>query len=423
MIGAAIHIEFVLEGLQLRLRFRQRLNLVLRQHQVKLPIFGVKAPVTGAVFDGPVCVAHELGRSVYVVALKAHDARVHGRVVQLRPHRPSALPETVVHYPNLLALVMGLEVFLGRRARIVGVEEGVGEALGVRFGDEPAGVGGGGQDAAVLQVFELPRGAARAVNLKLAADGVDLRQGEVAQDRVQDLREAQPRLAADHEAGDGVAVQEGLGAPVGGQHPRVGRGQHGQRLRGERGGGQEHLGLHPLEVPVRRRLRGAFVLAPALQDDRSPRVRPIRGGPPAVLEETLVRGGRVLLLGGAVGVPALGRGGGLLGVLLVVELLLVVAVVEGGGGRLLGQALRAPLQHGGVLGPGALEAVHRLALVNVQHPFQVRAIIWGRHGERGRGSARGGGALGGHRSIRFTSLWLFPLATGGETNVAGNIHV
>lgn len=116
----------------------------------------------------------------------------------------------------------------GRRDRPV--EQGAAEALRVRLGDEAAGRRGFGQDAGLLELFKLLLVASRAEYLQRVAHLVDLGVGEVAEDAVEELRQAEPLFAADEEASDALSVKRRLASLA---RRAVGCRQDGQLLDGQ----------------------------------------------------------------------------------------------------------------------------------------------------------------------------------------------
>ena len=223
-------------------------RVILAQEDVRSPVCRVEAPVASPVLLRLVTVHHELMGRVHESAVHALDARCVGAGVQLRHDQALALAE---------ALVVDFEAPLGElqlqraaaaqlllAARRVGasVDQGVAEPLGVRLGDEAAGRRREGQDPHDFEDLQLVRRAPGAVDVQLVAHRVDLLEAEVPQHRVEDLRQAQSLLSADHEARDGLGFQHRL-APLRGA---VRRDEQRARHHGRRQMLQNRLGLLPV---------------------------------------------------------------------------------------------------------------------------------------------------------------------------------
>lgn len=181
--------------------------MVLRDVQVIPPIVRIEPPMACSVLQVPVRVADELLWREHALALEAFYATFTPVRVELGRAQPGAFPETlVVHFEGDGALEGP------RRGEDGRVEQGAAEALGVRFRYEPAGGGAVREDAVRFELVELLGGAAGAEDLEVVALLVDLVEGELAEDRIEHLGQAEALLAADDEAGDRLALEDGLGA-------------------------------------------------------------------------------------------------------------------------------------------------------------------------------------------------------------------
>lgn len=207
-------------------------RLVLGHQQVGAPVARVEAPVTGAILQFAVHMTHEALRREQPSALGALDTPRLLLRVQFGEAHPLALAE---------ALVMHAEVqrALGRALQaLCMMQQRAAQPFRVRLGDQAAGRRVLGQDARHLQLRELLGCASRAVDLQLVADAIDLVQREVRQHTGEDLRQTEALLAAHHETGDGLALQERLGAL---STDRVGGREDGLRLLGRREGRRGRL--------------------------------------------------------------------------------------------------------------------------------------------------------------------------------------
>ena len=209
-----------------------RVGVRLGEVEVRPPVGRLEAPVARAVLRVGVRVADELLRGEEPLALQALDAP--GRRVRVGLGEEDALAAAealVLHLEGEHAL--GRVEARGARLGRVLLEQRGAEPLGVALGDQAALVGGEREDLEALQRLQLIGGARRAEDLQLVARLVDALQADRAEDGVQDLREAEPGLAADHVAADALAVQERVGQLAA---AAVARAEHGNGLRGRAGG-------------------------------------------------------------------------------------------------------------------------------------------------------------------------------------------
>ncbi len=139
-------------------------------------------------------VHHELVGREHEPAVQALYARRVGARVELWHKQALALPEAfVVNFKALLRsfqLDGARQLFVGVRWERAGVDEGITEALGVGLGDQSAWGGREGQDAHNFEDLQLVRRAPGAVDVEVIAYRVDLLEGKVSQDAVEDLRQA-----------------------------------------------------------------------------------------------------------------------------------------------------------------------------------------------------------------------------------------
>lgn len=223
-------------------------RVILAQEDVCPPVGGVKAPVASPVFQRFVTVHHELMCRVHESAVHALDAGCVGAGVQLRDEETLALSETLVVYFEAslrdLQLQGARKLFLAVRRVGAPVNQGIAQALRVSFGYESAGRRGEWKNPHDFEDLQLFCRAPGAVDVEVVAHRVDLLEGEIPKDGVKDLRQAQTFLAADHETGDSLRLQDRL-APLSGA---VGRDEerprhHCRRLHGQM---QHGLGLFPI---------------------------------------------------------------------------------------------------------------------------------------------------------------------------------
>ena len=166
---------------------QERLGLVLPagQQQVAAPVLRIEAPVTRPILHTPMGVAYETGRSQQQPAILALDAGSQWRRVQLRLAQPIAFAETLVMDPEPT-----ISQWEERGGGVTGApQEGAAKPLGIRFSDEPAAGGAARQDRRRFQTVQLLGAAQRAVDLQFVAHAVDLHDVELAQDRIEDLRQ------------------------------------------------------------------------------------------------------------------------------------------------------------------------------------------------------------------------------------------
>lgn len=135
-------------------------------------------------------VANEPGGLVEAMTLLALNAGRLTAVIEFLPHQTFAFAEAGVIDSKLRLLLWW--AWLGRSrggsSGRMGVQQGLGEPLGVGVGDETARSSRVGQDARLPKGVELPGRATRTKNPQFVAYGVDLRQRKLPQHGVENLR-------------------------------------------------------------------------------------------------------------------------------------------------------------------------------------------------------------------------------------------
>lgn len=176
---------------------------------VRPPIATIESPVAGLLLLRPVPVEHELVRREPAPALGTLDAR--GRLDREQlGHAHAVCPaKTPVrhaegHDRSLLHDTRGCRCLLPARA----TQEGGAQTLGISARYQARGLHVRWQDLGGLELVQLVRRALRAEDLQSFAGAVDLVEREVHQHVVQDLRQTQTQLAAEHEAADATSLQD-----------------------------------------------------------------------------------------------------------------------------------------------------------------------------------------------------------------------
>ncbi len=168
------------------------------------------------VLESLVTVDHKLVRWEHESAVHALDAGGARAGVQFRDKQAFTPTETfMVDFEALLGSLQlqGAQLLVAVRRVSTAVDESVAEALSIRLSDQPAGRSREGQDTHHFEDLQLVRRAPGAVDVQVVAHRVNLLEGKISQDAVEDLRQAETLLAADHEAGDGLPLQDRL-APL-----------------------------------------------------------------------------------------------------------------------------------------------------------------------------------------------------------------
>lgn len=168
------------------------------------------------VLESLVTMDHKLVRWEHESTVHALDAGGTRAGVQFRNKQTFTPTEAlVIDFEALLSTfqLQGAQLLVAMRRIRTAVDQSVAEALSIRLSDQPAGRSREGQDTHHFEDLQLVRRAPGAVDVQVVAHGVDLLEGKISQDAVEDLRQAETLLAADHEAGDRLPLQDRL-APL-----------------------------------------------------------------------------------------------------------------------------------------------------------------------------------------------------------------
>ena len=175
------------------------------QLQVGAPVGRVETPVTRARLVVAVRVADELFHVELVSARRAaHEAC-------RRPQRARALAETPVHHRDCVARLV--HVRRGRRTALVTQQDGA-QPLGISQRHKSTPVCRLRQDAIPSKQCQLAAVGQRDVDSQAVAGRVYLRQRELTEHCVKQLRDAQTPLTAHHEARYTLAFQTRLHATM-----------------------------------------------------------------------------------------------------------------------------------------------------------------------------------------------------------------
>lgn len=170
-------------------------GLVSGHVQIRAPISRIETPMARPVLERFMRVAHKLLCRKQPAALHALDAFAPAFRIQGRSAHPRALAKTLVVHPKRQSTGLRHRY---RHYRGTSVHQGAAQPLSIRLLDQAAGGCSMWEDAGVLQFVQLLWRTPRAVDLQPVALLIDLMQGEVSEDAIQDLGQAQTLLAADN---------------------------------------------------------------------------------------------------------------------------------------------------------------------------------------------------------------------------------
>ena len=148
----------------------------------------------------------KLLRAKQALAFKAFDAAGRGRGVGLRQQDATACAEAGVLHAEAERRRLGVEPgHGGQRGRPV--QESAAQSFGVTLSYKSALCSCHGNDAGLFQFDQLFKGARRAEDLELVAGRVYLRQGDVLEDAVEDLRQTKTSFATNDVTGNVATSQ------------------------------------------------------------------------------------------------------------------------------------------------------------------------------------------------------------------------
>jgi len=157
--------------------------------------------MAGSIFAITMRMADKLLRAKQALTFKTFDATGRGRCVGLGQQDAAAGAEAGVLHAEAERRRLGVEPGHGGQWGRP-VQESAAQTFGITLCDKSALRRCHGNNVGLFQFDQLFKGARGAEDLELVAGRVDLRQGDVLEDAVKDLRQAKSLLAADDVTGN-----------------------------------------------------------------------------------------------------------------------------------------------------------------------------------------------------------------------------